>query len=89
LLENAGCTEIAADGQSFDPTVHEAISQAPGPEGKVVSVVQKGYKLGDRVLRPAMVVVGVEEPKADATPHEGDEREAGDETSNPEGQASA
>jgi molecular chaperone GrpE len=58
VLENAGVLEIQAEGQHFDPNVHEAISQAPGEEGKVVSVVQKGYKLGDRVIRPAMVVVG-------------------------------
>ncbi len=82
VLENAGCREIPADGQPFDPKVHEAISEAPGEEGKVVSVVQKGYKLGDRVIRPAMVIVG----KAAA----GDEeRTEGEEEKNPEGQASA
>ena len=58
VLQNAGVTEIEADAQQFDPTVHEAISEVDGEEGKVVSVVQKGYKLGDRVIRPAMVVVG-------------------------------
>jgi molecular chaperone GrpE len=58
LLEMAGVAEIEADGQAFDPSVHEAVSQQPGEEGKVLSVVQKGYKLGDRVVRPAMVVVG-------------------------------
>ena len=58
ILENAGVKEIEADGQPFDPRVHEAISEAPGEEGKVVSVVQKGYLLGDRVVRPAMVIVG-------------------------------
>ena len=58
VLQNAGVSEIEADGQQFDPNVHEAISEAPGEEGKIVSVVQRGYKLGDRVIRPAMVVVG-------------------------------
>src|SRR3970040_1904594 len=58
VLENTGVTEIPAEGQPFDPQVHEAISEAPGEEGKVVSVVQKGYRLGDRVIRPAMVIVG-------------------------------
>jgi molecular chaperone GrpE len=58
VLENAGVKEIPAEGQAFDPNVHEAISEAPGDEGKVVSVVQKGYALGERVIRPAMVVVG-------------------------------
>jgi molecular chaperone GrpE len=58
LLDMAGVEEIAADGEPFDPSIHEAISEAAGEPGKVVSVVQKGYKLGDRVIRPAMVIVG-------------------------------
>jgi molecular chaperone GrpE len=58
LLEMAGVSEIEADGQTFDPNLHEAVTSAEGEEGKVVAVVQKGYKLGDRVIRPAMVVVG-------------------------------
>jgi molecular chaperone GrpE len=58
LLDMAGVDEIAADGQEFNPSVHEAVAQVPGEENKVVSVVQKGYRLGDRVIRPAMVVVG-------------------------------
>jgi molecular chaperone GrpE len=66
LLENFGVKEIAADGQAFDPKVHEAISEAPGEEGKVVSVVQKGYALGERVLRPAMVIVGNGAPEGEA-----------------------
>lgn len=58
LLEMAGVEEIAADGETFDPAMHEAVAQAPGEDHKVISVVQKGYRLGDRVIRPAMVVVG-------------------------------
>jgi molecular chaperone GrpE len=58
ILENAGVKEIQADAQRFDPNVHEAIQEAPGEEGKVISVVQRGYMLGDRVIRPAMVIVG-------------------------------
>ncbi len=58
VLDMAGIEEIEADGQTFDPAVHEAVSQGPGEENKVIAVVQKGYKLGDRVIRPAMVVVG-------------------------------
>lgn len=78
VLQNAGVTEIEADAQQFDPTVHEAISEVDGEEGKVLSVVQKGYKLGDRVIRPAMVVVGKGEgdkkngPAEDETLNEGD-----------------
>lgn len=57
-LVREGLAEIAADGR-FDPHVHEALlTQASDvPEGTVISVVEKGYKVGDRVLRPARVVV--------------------------------
>ncbi len=58
LLEMSGVQEIEADGKSFDPSRHEAVSQGPGEENKVIAVVQKGYTLGDRVIRPSMVVVG-------------------------------
>jgi molecular chaperone GrpE len=58
MLEMTGVTEIEADGRDFDPAVHEAVAHAPGAENKVVSVVQRGYRMGDRVVRPAMVVVG-------------------------------
>jgi molecular chaperone GrpE len=58
LLELNGVTEIEADGLDFDPTEHEAVMFGEGEEGKVISVVQKGFKLGGRVIRPAMVVVG-------------------------------
>ena len=58
LLEMSGVEEIAADGAMFDPSQHEAVAQVAGDENRVVSVVQKGYRLGDRVIRPAMVVVG-------------------------------
>lgn len=90
VLENAGCKEIEADGQSFDPNVHEAISEASGEEGKIISVVQKGYKLGDRVIRPAMVIVGkAAEKKQETGDKEQDEKHASkDESNNPEGQAS-
>ena len=58
LLDMNGVTPIEADGQDFDPNVHEAVTFGPGEENKVIAVVQKGYRLGGRVLRPAMVVVG-------------------------------
>jgi len=58
LLEMNGVEEIPAEGLPFDPNVHEAVMYGEGEEGKVTTVVQKGYKLGGRVLRPAMVVVG-------------------------------
>ncbi|TET98910.1 MAG: nucleotide exchange factor GrpE [Dehalococcoidia bacterium] len=58
LLENAGVGIIQAEGQQFDPRYHEAVTHSEGEEGKVLAEVQRGYKLYDRVLRPAMVVVG-------------------------------
>jgi molecular chaperone GrpE len=58
ILEMNGVTEIEADGQDFDPNIHEAVTFGEGEENKVISVVQKGYRLGGRVLRPALVVVG-------------------------------
>jgi molecular chaperone GrpE len=58
VMEAAGVNEIKAEGETFDPNLHEAVMYGEGEEGKVVSEVQKGYRLGDRVIRPAMVVVG-------------------------------
>jgi len=58
LLENAGVKQIETEGQAFDPRFHEAVAHVEGEEGKVISEVQRGYMLHDRVLRPAMVVVG-------------------------------
>jgi len=58
LLQRNGVREIATDGK-FDPHVHEALLSQPSEaeEGSVVDVVQKGYTLGDRVVRPARVVI--------------------------------
>jgi molecular chaperone GrpE len=59
LLEREGLAEIETNG-AFDPHVHEALLAQPGEgaePGSVLQVVQKGYTLGDRVLRPARVVV--------------------------------
>jgi molecular chaperone GrpE len=57
-LEREGLAEVEIDGK-FDPHVHEALLSQPSDaeEGSVIEVLQKGYKLGDRVLRPARVVV--------------------------------
>jgi molecular chaperone GrpE len=58
LLRREGLVEIETDGR-FDPHVHEALLSQPSEaeEGSVIEVVQQGYKLGERVLRPARVVV--------------------------------
>src|SRR5207237_7067912 len=60
VLVDTGLEEIDATGKPFDPTLHEAISQqetADAPEGQVIQQVRKGYKLRDRLLRAAAVIV--------------------------------
>ena len=60
LLDSEGIKRIAAEGTEFDPKYHEAISHEPADgvkSGFVISVVQNGYMLGDRVIRPALVRV--------------------------------
>lgn len=62
LLRRFGVTEVPAVGQPFDPTQHEAVAREESPEVKsptVASELRKGYKLHDRLLRPAMVKVAV------------------------------
>jgi molecular chaperone GrpE len=60
ILESEGVTRIEAEGKEFDPTWHEAVtheesdSHAPG---HIIAVLRQGYKLGDRVIRPALVRV--------------------------------
>jgi molecular chaperone GrpE len=58
ILEREGLAPVETDGK-FDPHVHEALLTQPSAaeEGAVIEVLQKGYRLGDRVLRPARVVV--------------------------------
>ena len=65
-LEREGLAEIETNGR-FDPHVHEALLSQPSEaeEGSVLEVVQKGYRLGDRVVRPARVVVAVAPAEAD------------------------
>ena len=60
LLENEGVTRMDAEGQMFNPNFHEAISQEESPDhenGQIIEVIQQGYLLGDRGLRPALVRV--------------------------------
>lgn len=59
-LQKLGVEEIDALNKVFDPNFHEAVMQTPTsehPENTVISVMQKGYKVGDKVLRPALVNV--------------------------------
>ena len=67
VLEKAGVKPIEALGRPFDPAVHEAVAQTDGPPeevNRVVDVIQKGYLLEGRVLRPAMVRVSRGAPPA-------------------------
>ena len=59
LLEREGVSELDPSGDLFDPHPHEALLSQPAdaPEGTILEVIQKGFLLGDRVLRPARVVV--------------------------------
>ena len=73
LLESDGVTPIDSVGRAFDPHEHEAIAIVPGtgrPDGEVVDEVQRGYRVRERVLRPALVAVaGGETETGDTTSH--------------------
>ena len=71
VLDRFEVKPVDAFGRPFDPTQHEAISQvetADHPSGSVVQVPQKGYTIGERLLRPALVVVAKAPPASEATP---------------------
>jgi molecular chaperone GrpE len=60
ILEAEGVEEISAEGEQFDPNFHEAISFAESDdhsEGEIVEVIQPGYKIKERIIRPAVVLV--------------------------------
>ena len=64
VLSKAGLEVIEAEGKEFDPNFHEAVMQTPTsehPEGTVINELQKGYKIGDKVLRAALVNVATAE----------------------------
>lgn len=59
-LEGFGVTRIPSEGATFDPLVHEAVTTVPGDEtndGRIAGVIAQGYRIGDEVLRPALVAV--------------------------------
>jgi molecular chaperone GrpE len=63
ILSGYGLVEIEAEGQPFDPNLHEALAQVPTDEhepGTVMQEMEKGYMLNDRVVRPARVVVAAQ-----------------------------
>ena len=64
VLTKAGLETIKSEGEAFDPNFHEAVMQTPTSEKEentIIAELQKGYKLGDRVLRPALVNVATPE----------------------------
>jgi molecular chaperone GrpE len=70
-LERYGVKRLDPAGQRFDPNLHQAMFEVPNPEvpnGTVVQVVQTGYVIGERVLRPALVGVAKGGPKAAQEP---------------------
>lgn len=70
-MEKHGVRKVDPAGERFDPNFHQAMFEVPNPDvpnGTVVQVVQAGYKIGDRVLRPALVGVGRGGPKPGAAP---------------------
>ena len=78
-LEKHGVRRLEPEGQRFDPNFHQAMFEIPNPEvpnGTVLQVVQAGYAIGDRVLRPAMVGVSKGGPKAAPSEAKGGEAEA-------------
>ncbi len=62
VVRNKGLEPMDATGEAFDPELHEAITEIPAPteemKGKVVDTVEKGYRLNDKIIRHAKVVVG-------------------------------
>jgi len=71
ILAETGLEDVDASGQAFDPMLHEAVSQletTDTPEGHVVQQIRKGYKMRDRLLRPATVVVAKKPAAPPATP---------------------
>jgi molecular chaperone GrpE len=71
LLESEGVSAIAAEpGTPFDPREHDAIANVPGSgraEGEIVEQIRRGYRLRDRVIRPALVAVAAGDPAAAPT----------------------
>jgi len=70
-LERHGVKKVEPQGQKFDPNMHQAMFEVPSddlPAGTVTQVIQTGYAIGERVLRPALVGVSKGGPKAAARP---------------------
>ena len=79
FLENQGVKKVPSLGEPFNPHQHEAMRYEPSPDQAphtIVNVMQEGYQLHDRLLRPALVVVAAEVDDAEADEAEVQEKEA-------------
>jgi molecular chaperone GrpE len=77
LLAADGVERIAAEGAEFDPREHEGIGQQPSdtvPEGHVLYVTRPGYRKGERVIRPAQVIVAIRPERDSEAQFAGDDR---------------
>ncbi len=69
LMERFSISELNPLGETFDPELHEAMTTQPSEEyqpGQVMAVIQKGYRIHDRLLRPALVIIATETENKDA-----------------------
>jgi molecular chaperone GrpE len=70
-LDGFGVKRIMAEGAPFDPLLHEAVSAVPAADpledGRIVGIIRHGYRIGDEVLRPALVAVAKANPSAELT----------------------
>ncbi|MER7016224.1 nucleotide exchange factor GrpE [Saccharopolyspora sp. NPDC000359] len=79
-LNSAGLEAFGAEGDEFDPSVHEAVQHSTSPDVSgptVTTVLRRGYRFGDRVLRPAMVAVTDHEPSAEPAAADDSQTEQG------------
>lgn len=78
-LDRHGVSPIAAENVPFDPDYHEALGQAPGPQGEIVAELRRGYLSNGRVLRASQVMIGAGEPEPQSEPdHDPEPAAAGD-----------
>jgi len=80
MLEKNGVKKFSPHGEKFDPNVHQAMYEVPTsdqPPGQVAQVIQAGYMIGDRVLRPALVAVSKAAPKSPTSANDNPEPEDG------------
>lgn len=78
VLRSEGLEEIKALGETFDPHFHECLEVVKGEEGKIVAVLRQGYKIGEKVLRPAQVRVSQAKPQGESERAQQEGAQSGD-----------